>query len=109
MTYFYQDDFSSSEVAGAVAEAAIYDLRVNKSPFPGFPQIHVSDTIDDVFNITLSWNASSESSASFELTFKEAKAAVEEVPTVLKESATKEEAEEIKKQVEEAGAACELK
>jgi len=43
------------------------------------------------------------------LGLKEAKAAVEEVPTVLKEGATKEEAEEIKKQIEEAGASCELK
>ena len=43
------------------------------------------------------------------LGLKEAKAAVEGVPTVLKEAASKDEAEEIKKQVEEAGAACELK
>jgi large subunit ribosomal protein L7/L12 len=43
------------------------------------------------------------------LGLKEAKAAVEEVPTVLKEAISKEEAEEIKKQIEEAGAACELK
>jgi large subunit ribosomal protein L7/L12 len=43
------------------------------------------------------------------LGLKEAKAAVEEVPTVLKEGVSKEEAEEIKKQIEEAGASCELK
>ena len=43
------------------------------------------------------------------LGLKEAKAAVEDVPTTLKEAASKEEAEEIKKQVEEAGAKCELK
>ena len=43
------------------------------------------------------------------LGLKEAKAAVEEVPTTLKEGASKEEAEEIKKQIEEAGASCELK
>ncbi len=43
------------------------------------------------------------------LGLKEAKAAVEEVPTVLKEAVSKEEAEEIKKQIEEAGAVCELK
>jgi len=43
------------------------------------------------------------------LGLKEAKAAVEEVPTVLKEGASKEEAEEFKKQIEEAGASCELK
>jgi len=43
------------------------------------------------------------------LGLKEAKAAVEEVPTTIKEAASKEEAEEIKKQFEEAGATVELK
>ncbi len=43
------------------------------------------------------------------LGLKEAKAAVEEVPSVLKEAVSKEEAEEFKKQIEEAGAKCELK
>jgi len=43
------------------------------------------------------------------LGLKEAKAAVEEVPSTLKEAVSKEEAEEIKKQIEEAGASCELK
>jgi len=43
------------------------------------------------------------------LGLKEAKAAVENVPTVLKEAVSKEEAEELKKQIEEAGASCELK
>jgi large subunit ribosomal protein L7/L12 len=43
------------------------------------------------------------------LGLKEAKSAVENVPTVLKEAASKEEAEAIKKEIEEAGAECELK
>ena len=43
------------------------------------------------------------------LGLKEAKAAVEEVPTVLKEAVSKEEAEEIKKKLEEAGAKVTLK
>ncbi len=43
------------------------------------------------------------------LGLKEAKAAVEETPSVLKEGVSKEEAEEFKKQIEEAGAKCELK
>jgi large subunit ribosomal protein L7/L12 len=43
------------------------------------------------------------------LGLKEAKAAVEEAPTTLKEAVSKEEAEELKKQIEEAGASCELK
>lgn len=43
------------------------------------------------------------------LGLKEAKSAVEDVPTTLKEAISKDEAEEIKKQIEEAGASCELK
>ena len=43
------------------------------------------------------------------LGLKEAKEAVESAPTVLKEAASKGEAEEVKKQLEEAGATCELK
>jgi large subunit ribosomal protein L7/L12 len=43
------------------------------------------------------------------LGLKEAKDAVESTPTVLKEGVSKEEAEDIKKQLEEAGASCELK
>ena len=43
------------------------------------------------------------------LGLKEAKAAVEETPSVLKEGVSKDEAEAFKKQIEEAGAACELK
>ncbi len=43
------------------------------------------------------------------LVLKRRKAAVENVPTVLKEAISKEEAEEIKKQIEDAGASCELK
>jgi large subunit ribosomal protein L7/L12 len=40
---------------------------------------------------------------------KEAKEAVESAPTTLKEGVSKEEAEEIKKQLEEAGATVEVK
>ena len=43
------------------------------------------------------------------LGLKEAKDAVEGVPTVLKEAASKAEAEDLKKQLEEAGASVELK
>lgn len=43
------------------------------------------------------------------LGLKEAKDAVENAPTVIKEGANKAEAEEIKKKLEEAGASCELK
>ncbi len=43
------------------------------------------------------------------LGLKEAKDAVENAPTVLKEGASKAEAEDMKKKIEEAGASCELK
>lgn len=43
------------------------------------------------------------------LGLKEAKGAVEGVPTTLKEGVSKDEAEDLKKQIEEAGASCELK
>jgi len=43
------------------------------------------------------------------LGLKEAKEAVEGTPTVIKEGANKDEAETIKKQLEEAGASAELK
>jgi len=43
------------------------------------------------------------------LGLKEAKDAVESTPTTLKEAASKDEAEEVKKQLEEAGATVELK
>ncbi len=43
------------------------------------------------------------------LGLKEAKAAVEEVPTTLKEGISKDEAEDIKKQIEDAGASAEIK
>ncbi len=43
------------------------------------------------------------------LGLKEAKEMVEGVPSTIKEGATKDEAEEIKKQLEEAGASVELK
>ncbi len=43
------------------------------------------------------------------LGLKEAKDAVENVPTTLKEAISKAEAEEIKKKLEEQGATCEIK
>jgi len=43
------------------------------------------------------------------LGLKEAKAAVDEAPTTIKEGISKEEAEELKKQLEEAGATVEVK
>jgi large subunit ribosomal protein L7/L12 len=43
------------------------------------------------------------------LGLKEAKAKVDELPSAIKEAVTKEEAEEAKKQLEEAGAVAQIK
>jgi large subunit ribosomal protein L7/L12 len=43
------------------------------------------------------------------LGLKEAKAVVDDAPSVVKEAVSKDEAEEMKKQLEEAGASAELK
>ena len=43
------------------------------------------------------------------LGLKDAKAVVDEAPSVVKEGVSKDEAEDLKKQLEEAGASCELK
>ncbi len=74
MTYDPDLGFSSVQVAGAVAEAAMHDLRVNLFKFPGFPQIDVSDDPDGSFTIVLSWKKTS--SVQFQLSKAEAKSAV---------------------------------
>jgi hypothetical protein len=60
-------------IAGAVAEAAIEDLRVNLFAYSGFPQIHVSCHLDDMFDVALSWETHQ---TQFQLTDAEAKVAV---------------------------------
>lgn len=76
MSFYTKDNISSCEIAGAVAEAALHDLRVNLFSFSGFPQIHVDFLVDDKFKITLSWNDKTDSSTSILLDRNEAKAAV---------------------------------
>jgi len=74
MTYHPDLGFSDCQVAGAVAEAAIHDLRINHFSFPGFPQIDVSGALDGSFIIVLRWNKTS--SVQFQLSKAEAKSAV---------------------------------
>lgn len=77
MTYYPELGFSSCEVAGAIAEAAVHDLRVNLFSFPGFPQIAVaSDAKATLFMVTLSWKDPKSCSIEFQLSKAEAKAAV---------------------------------
>ena len=74
MTYFPELGLSSPQVGGAVAEAALHDLRVNNFGFSGFPQIDVSDDPDGSFTVVLRWNKIS--SMPFHLSKAEARAAV---------------------------------
>ena len=77
MTYFSQYGFSSADVAGAVAEAAIHDLRVNGFSFNGFPQILISTDAERlVFKVTLSWTEHGDCTSAFELSLSEAKAVI---------------------------------
>ena len=74
MTYYTALGFSDSQVAGAVAEAALHDLRVNNFGFSGFPQIEVSGDPGGFFTVVLRWHKAS--STQFQLSEAEARAAV---------------------------------
>jgi hypothetical protein len=74
MTYYTDLEFSDCELAGAVVEAAIHDLRVNLFTFPGFPQIHVSDDLNGSFTIVMSWRKTA--SVRFQLSEAEATSAL---------------------------------
>lgn len=73
-TFYQKQGVSSCEIAGAVALAALHDLRVNLFTFSGFPQISVSDLSNNQFTITLSWEnrESKISSVAFEIDEKAA-------------------------------------
>ena len=74
MTYLPEFGSSCSQVAGAVAEAALYDLRENFLDLSGFPQIEVSDAPGASFTVVLRWKKIS--SVPFHLSKAEASAAV---------------------------------
>ena len=86
-------------VAGGAAPAAVSDAIEEKSEFDielsgiGDKKINVIKVIRTITSLGL----------------KEAKELVDGAPTIIKEMAAKEEAEEIKKQLEEAGATVTLK
>jgi hypothetical protein len=75
MTYYPDFEFSSCQVAGALADAAIHDLRINHFSFPGFPQIEVTGAPDGSFTVVLIWKQTA--SAQFKLSQTEVKSAVE--------------------------------
>jgi hypothetical protein len=77
MTYYSQYEFSTADLAGAVAEAALEDLRVNGYGFDGFPQIVVTaDASRTVFVVKISWNVHAICEMEFDISLIEAKAAV---------------------------------
>lgn len=41
MTYYKDEGFSSNQVAGAIAAAALHDLHVNNFAFDGFPGVEI--------------------------------------------------------------------
>jgi len=73
MTYYPDFGFSDCQVAGAVAEAAIHDLRINHFIFSGFPQIDVSSDPGSFFTVVLCWKQTA--STRFQLSEAEAKSA----------------------------------
>jgi large subunit ribosomal protein L7/L12 len=80
----------AAEAAPAVEEQTEFDVVLTVC---GPPKIQVINEVRAVTNLGL----------------KEAKEAVENVPTVLKEAVSKAEAEEVKKKVEAQGATVEIK
>ena len=75
MTYHPNLKFSDCELAGAVADAALHDLRVNLFSFPGFPQIDISGNPDGSFTVALTWMKAP--SVRFQLSEAKAMAAVQ--------------------------------
>lgn len=67
------------DIAGAVALAALEDVRVNSVMFPGFPEIHVAERNSSKFEISLRLRTESEVLVeTFELSRPEAIAAAQE-------------------------------
>jgi len=70
-TFYPKQGVSTCEIAGAVALAALYDLRDNLFTFPGFPQISVSEASNGQFTVTLSWTSKTGKSSSVAFELKE--------------------------------------
>jgi len=58
VTSYQGGEFTSNEIAGAVAAAALHDLHVNNFVFQGFPAVVVS-LEDEMFMIRLSLGSTS--------------------------------------------------
>ena len=85
-----EEEFGVSAAAPAVEEKTEFDVVLTAA---GASKLNVIKVVREITGLGL----------------KDAKALVESAPKAVKEGATKEEAEAIKKQLEDAGASVELK
>lgn len=54
-TYYQDQKVSTSGIVGAIALAALHDVRVNSLSIAGVPQIAIEEADDELFTVTLSW------------------------------------------------------
>jgi hypothetical protein len=71
MAYYPEDKFSSNEVAGAIAAAAIHDLHVNSFTFNGFPGVDIERS---PFGFTVHLTLGKTQSSPWHMSFTEGKA-----------------------------------
>jgi len=76
MVFYAKQGVSSCEIAGAVAAAALHDLRVNLFMLDGFPQISVFASSDTEYTIRLIWNGENGATVEFLLSQNDAVTAV---------------------------------
>ena len=73
MVYYLSYNFTSSDVAAAVAECILHEIRINKLGLNGFPQIIVKSLPDKTFLIKMSHEQLSQD---FVISLNEAKRSV---------------------------------
>lgn len=60
MAFYAQERVSTCDIAGAVARAALEDIRINSFACPGLPEIRVFEASKTKFEITLRLRAESD-------------------------------------------------
>jgi len=60
MAFYAQERVSTCDIAGAVARAALEDIRINSFACPGLPEIRVFEASKTKFEITLRLRADSD-------------------------------------------------
>lgn len=74
MAVFSDPKVTSSEIGGAVAEAILYDIRMNSLGLNGFPEVSISRQNEEGFKVYLQFGGHSQN---FEMSNFEAKNAVQ--------------------------------